>query len=183
MPDNTIVAIAGLGLALWFMSSGSGQVSILDTLVAELKKVAKPFLRVKAEARLIADSWIYRNMRVSVEGWSQSDKWRADFQRMTLQEIEHHVTRQLPEMVQEIKRMETMYGVAVVDVLRDVHIDGPFQFKNLQQMEPVKHFIELNYSLFKKWGEFIRQLLLTLPNATTEDVDRILEPFHDALRK
>ena len=183
MPDNTIVAVAGLGLALWFMTSGSGQVSSMDTLLAELNKVAEPFLTVNAEKRLIADSWIYKNMKEVTVGWAKAREWRRDFNKMELDDIQRHVEGGLPEMVKDIKRMEKMYAVAVADALKDVHIDGPFKFETASELDPVKRFIEINYSVFAKWGQFIREVLAQLPGADTPAIDEVMKPFYDALNK
>ena len=180
---DTIVALAGAALIIWWMSSGTSQVRSIEPLIDQLIAIAKPYLEVDADQRLKKDSWIIGNMKRPVEIWKQVRKFRATFAELTRERMVAHITTDIVELVNDIKRMEKIYNVARVQSTHDQYIDGPFAFDSLEEMSPIGRFISINYTIVRMWGDFCKQVLERLPGETAESVIILFAPVVDALGK
>ena len=99
MPDSSIVALAGVGLLMWFFTSGSTQVRSMDTLVARLLKIADPYLNkdilANYDGGLVRESWITHHMKMPCEGWNEMLKIKEKFTEIKIHELKYYVSNDL----------------------------------------------------------------------------------------
>ena len=187
MPDSSIVALAGVGLLMWFFTSGSTQVRSMDTLVARLLKIADPYLNKEILANydegLVRESWITHHMKMPCEGWNEMLKIKQTFIKINIRELKHHVSNDLVRMVQDVKSMEISYATSQVEAARGQYTDGPWRFEGPNSLGPIKEFIEINYQLFEQWTRFLIQILQKVPGEDEDSIDDLMEPFNAAMLK
>ena len=187
MPDSSIVALAGVGLLMWFFTSGSTQVRSMDTLVARLLKIADPYLNkdilANYDGGLVRESWITHHMKMPCEGWNEMLKIKEKFTVIKIHELKYHVSNDLVQMVKDVKRMEIAYATSQVEAARGQYTDGPWQFEGPNSLAPIKEFIELNYQLFEQWTRFLIEILQKVPGEDQDSIDDLMEPFNAAMLK
>ena len=142
MQQQTIVSILGIGLVLWWMSSGRVQIISITDQVAQIKRLASPWLDyASAEKR---QSVMYANLRRFIaEADELVEMSTANFREMRPRELERYLDTSLPRIAQSINTFERIVERAQDQIDENgVYVDGPFEINQKNALDDVDQIID-----------------------------------------
>ena len=143
MKEQTIVSILGLALILWWISTGKAKVKGIEEEVADIQKLAKPWVNASYAHSEKTHSRIYTHLRdFTRDSHSLLETVQDHFKQITKVELLETLSELLPEIAQEVVTFEKIMTQAKIQISeKDSYVDGPFELKTQAEFEPIDQII------------------------------------------
>ena len=170
--ESYLICLGGAGLFFWWMSYGAKKVGSLEDTIEDLEDIFINFTIGDPDEH--PDPWLRDKLAECIEICRAILALRDRFQTVTYENMQNHLTVELPKFVHIIKVVEVAHNTKRA-ALED-------SGKYADQLKDVGLFITKCYDLVHRWSALCGEIFTQLPGETPKSFEIMLEPLTKALQ-